>query len=52
MVGYGELKNDSLYEPFALNQPPYSINTEEPFERDTYNGRDTRGQLTVYANAI
>jgi hypothetical protein len=52
MVGYGELKNDSLYEPFTLNQPRYSSNTEEPFERDTNHGRDTRGQLTVYANAI
>ena len=35
MAGYGESKNDSLHEPFALNQPPYSINTEELFERDT-----------------
>ena len=52
MLGYGELKNDFLYEPFALNQPLYSINAKEPFERDTYYARDTRGQLTIYANAI
>ena len=52
MLGYGELKNDFLYEPFELNQPLYSINAEDPFERDTHHSRDTRGQLTIYANAI
>jgi hypothetical protein len=35
----------TLHESFTLNQPPYSSNTEEPFERDTYHGRDTRGSL-------
>ena len=32
-----------------LRQISQSVNTEEPFERDTYHGRDTRGWLTVYA---
>jgi len=52
MLGHGELKNDSLHEPFALNQPRYSINAKHPFERDTVSARDTRGQITLYANAI
>ncbi|KAF8972155.1 hypothetical protein BDZ97DRAFT_1650153, partial [Flammula alnicola] len=52
MTGYGELKNDVSYEPFTLDQPLYSIDAKHPFEWDTMQARDTRGQLTVYANAI
>jgi Fungal protein kinase len=52
MLGSGELKNDSIHEPFALNQPRYSIGAKHPFERDTVSARDSRGQITLYANAI
>lgn len=52
MTGFGELKNDPRYESFALEQPLYSIDATHPFEHDTSTARDTRGQLTIYANAI
>jgi len=52
MTGFGELKNEARDEPFTLGQPLYSFDTEVPFESDTMCGRDTRGQITLYANAI
>lgn len=45
MITFIEVKNRIVDEPF-------SNKTGEPFECDTACGRDTRGQLTLYANAI
>lgn len=52
MTGFGELKNSDGAEPFVLDHPLYSIDADQPFEHDTVQARDTRGQITLYANAI
>jgi hypothetical protein len=45
METFIELKNREIDEP-------YCDDVDAPFERDTMDARDTRGQLTTYLNAI